>query len=218
MRLASRLAAAASGLLGEHERVLVGVDGPDAAGKTTLADALADAVDGPVLRASIDDFHQPHEVRRRRGGLSAEGYYRDAFDYLALRGECLIPFRDGASKARTAKYDLRAESACDARAVEIPRRAVLVVDGVFLLREQLRDMWTLSVYLRLSPEETLRRATRRDLELFGSSEEIERRYHARYLPGQELYRAEADPEAAAHVVVDNERPDAPRIVRSARPL
>jgi uridine kinase len=44
-------------------------------------------------------------------------------------------------------------------------------------------MWTLSVYLRVSPEETLRRAKVRDLDLFGSHDEIERRYRRRYLPG-----------------------------------
>jgi uridine kinase len=60
---------------------------------------------------------------------------------------------------------------------------VLAFDGVLLLREQLRSMWTLSVYLRVSPEETLRRAKVRDLDLFGSHDEIERRYRRRYLPG-----------------------------------
>jgi uridine kinase len=90
---------------------------------------------------------------------------------------------------------------------------VLVVDGVFLLRPELRELWTLSVYLRVSPEETLRRAHRRDLELFGSSEEIERRYLGRYLPGQALYRERADPEKLANILVDNERSISPRIER-----
>jgi uridine kinase len=41
----------------------VGVDGRSAAGKTTLADSLAEVVQAttsrPVLRASIDDFPSP---------------------------------------------------------------------------------------------------------------------------------------------------------------
>jgi uridine kinase len=60
---------------------LVGVDGPDAAGKTTPADHLADALEVPTLRVSIDGFHQPRELRYQRGELSAEGYYHDSFDY-----------------------------------------------------------------------------------------------------------------------------------------
>lgn len=50
----------------------VGLDGPSAAGKTTLADALAELVHSitnrPVIRASIDDFHRPgHNFRSMRG-------------------------------------------------------------------------------------------------------------------------------------------------------
>jgi uridine kinase len=118
---------------------------------------------------------------------------------------------------QTARYDHRADADHAVHVSEFPARAVLVFDGVFLLREQLSDLWTLSVYLRVSPEESLRRAMVRDLELFGSYEEIEHRYLGRYLPGQALYRRDADPEAAAHVVVDNARTDAPSVVRWAVP-
>ena len=49
----------------------VAVDGRSAAGKTTLADELADAVRErarEVIRASIDDFHRPgHTYRSQRG-------------------------------------------------------------------------------------------------------------------------------------------------------
>ena len=95
----------------------------------------------------------------------------------------------------------------------VPTRAVLVVDGVFLLRPELRGLWTLSVYLRVSAQETLRRAQRRDLELFGSAGEVQRRYLQRYLPGQALYRQTSDPEPLAHILVDNEHADTPRIER-----
>jgi len=43
------------------------------------------------------------------------------------------------------------------------------------------------------------------------------RYLGRYLPGQALYRRRADPEASAHILVDNERADAPRIERWTTP-
>ena len=41
---------------------LVGVDGPDGAGKTTFAEALAATMANPggeVIRESVDDFHHP---------------------------------------------------------------------------------------------------------------------------------------------------------------
>lgn len=61
----------------------VGIDGPDAAGKTTLADALAALTGLPRVRA--DDFLAPPEVRYARGPLDPDGYYADAFDLAALR-------------------------------------------------------------------------------------------------------------------------------------
>ncbi len=73
------------------------------------------------------------------------------------------------------------------------------------------------MHLRVSEEESLRRARVRDVALFGSAAEVERRYRARYLPGQALYRREADPEAAADVLVDNEDVVAPKILRWGRP-
>lgn len=84
---------------------------------------------------------------------------------------------------------------------------------MFLLRTALRPLWTLSVYLRVSPAQTVRRARLRDRDLFGSAQELTRRYRLRYLPAQQLYRTDAQPEATADVVVDNERFDAPTVVR-----
>ncbi|MER7332858.1 MULTISPECIES: uridylate kinase [unclassified Micromonospora] len=209
MDLVGRLAAAVTSLSRIQDRVLVGVDGPDAAGKATLANRLADALQVPAVRASIDGFHQPRELRYRRGDLSAEGYYHDSFDYPALLGACLTPFFAGAFRVQITRYDYRADAGPPVHVADVPERAVLIFDGVFLLRDQLRDHLTLSVYVNVSPQETLRRATVRDVDLFGTHEEIERRYLGRYLPGQALYRSEADPEAVAHVVVDNE----PKVTR-----
>ena len=179
--------------------MLVGIDGPDAAGKTTLADvlatALAGALPGEVHRASVDDFARPPEERYRRGRLSPEGFYRDSTDLPRLVERCLVPFRDGGPGAGP---------------------AVLVVNGVFVLRPELRPFWHLSVYLRVPEEVTLARALVRDLARHDSAAEVEHRYRVRYLPGQALYRAEADPERAADVLVDNRDPAAPRVLRWGR--
>ena len=64
--------------------VRVAIDGVDAAGKTTLADALAGVLiqrGRAVIRASIDGFHRPRAERHRQGANSPEGYYADSFDY-----------------------------------------------------------------------------------------------------------------------------------------
>jgi uridine kinase len=71
---ATDVAAALAARLGPADRV--GVDGRDAAGKTTFTDALAAAARHPVTRVRLDDFHRPAAQRI--------DYYADAFDLPAF--------------------------------------------------------------------------------------------------------------------------------------
>lgn len=207
------LADQAARILDRHPRPTLAVDGPDAAGKTTLADRLAERLEAPVLRASIDGFHNPPEVRRARGPLSPVGYYRDSFDLAALIDRLLVPFVDGSPTVTTRVFDARSEMARSKEAA-VPERCLLIVDGVFLLRPELRRYWCFSVYLHVPPEVSLRRALIRDSDLMGGPTAVSQRYHARYLPGQALYRQEATPKAHADVVLDHSDPTAPVVMRS----
>jgi uridine kinase len=156
-----------------------------------LADALADVLRArgrAVARLSIDDFLRPQAERYRRGRDSAQGYYEDSFDYAAVR-----------------------------TAVLEARDAVLLFDGVFLLRPELHDLWDLHIFVSVGFDEVLRRATRRDAALFRSSEEVERRYRARYIPGQQLYLDAERPELAADAVVYNDDPSRPSLRLRPRP-
>jgi hypothetical protein len=142
--LAARLATTVTLLSRLHDRVVVGIDGPDGAGKTTLAGRLTDALQVKTLQACVDGFNRPRAQRYRRGELSAGGYYLDSFDYRALRNECLLPFLGGESSLRTSAFDHHGDVR-ENITVAVPTRAVLVVDAVFLLRPELRELWTLSV-------------------------------------------------------------------------
>jgi uridine kinase len=196
--------------------VRVAVDGPDAAGKTTLADELAAhlAPVREVIRASIDGFHRPREFRRRRGSLSPQGYYHDSFDYDAVSHMVLQPLGPGGNGGyRVASYDHRTESAVNAPFERATPGAVLLFDGVFLLRPELREHWDLSIYLDVDPHEAVRRALVRDADLMGGTREVLLRYQHRYLPGQRLYRQEAQPQQTADVVVNNDDPARPRLMK-----
>ena len=79
---------------------------------------------------------------------------------------------------------------------------MLIVDGVFLLRPELRSAWTLSAYLHVSGDESLRRGRERDRGLV-SGDAIDQLYRERYLPARSLYTEEISPREVAHIVVDN---------------
>ena len=196
--------------------VRVAIDGVDASGKTTLANELVSPIEAmgrPVIRASIDRFHNPSHIRRSRGDRSAEGYFRDSFDYDGLAEALLHPLgQAGSRRFKRAIFDFQSDSAIDARVEEAPPDSVLLFDGVFLLRPELRHYWDLSIFVRADFATTVGRAEIRDADLFGSRAAVRQRYEERYVPGQQLYLSEATPEQYASVVVDNNDPARPTLV------
>jgi uridine kinase len=196
--------------------VRVAIDGVDAAGKTTLADQLAALLAArgrPVIRAGIDGFGRPRADRYRRGELSAEGYWLDAFDYPALRANLLDPLGPGGSRRyRTATFNVRTDQPRTEPLLLAPPEAVLVFDGVFLLRPDLNDAWDLRIFLQVGFKETLRRALARDRGLFGSAKATRARYRRRYIPGQRRYLATVQPQRIADVVIDNHDPATPKLI------
>jgi uridine kinase len=185
--------------------VRVAIDGVDAAGKTTLADALKEPIEAcglAVIRASIDDFHRAREERYRQGEESPQGYYDDSFEYEAVRDLLLAPLGPGGNRRYVeAVFDFKANIPRLTAPRLAPRNAVLLFDGIFLLRPELNDLWDFRVFLQVDFEETLRRATERDEKLFGSREAVRRRYLRRYVPAQRLYLDSVRPELIADVVV-----------------
>ncbi|MCR2764769.1 uridine kinase [Microbacterium sp. zg.B48] len=188
-------------------RVIIAVDGIDGAGKTTFADAFADvfAEDGSsVFRASIDDFHRPRAERYQRGRRSPEGYYRDSYDYATFRRVLIDPFRDGAQTAGTtgfqlAAFDVARDTPVEATWTTAPRDAVLIVDGIFLLRPELRGLWDWSVWLDAPVDVAYQRMALRD----GSDPNPAAASNLRYRDGQELYLKDARPRLEASAIVDN---------------
>ena len=218
LNLIADIAARINGIDQDHP-VRVAVDGVDAAGKTTLADALVPLLEmlgRPVIRSSIDGFHHPAAIRYKRGSTSPEGYYRDSFDYEGLVDALLKPLGPGGSRRyRRAIFDFRADAPVVIPIQEAAPNAVLVFDGVFLLRPEIREYWDCSIFVRADFAVTVARALQRDGGLFGSLAAAQIRYQERYIPGHRLYLSEVNPEQFASVLVDNNDPKHPVLARAA---
>jgi uridine kinase len=195
--------------------VRVAIDGVDAAGKTSLAGELVEPLrqrGRPVIRASMDGFHNPRAVRYRQGRLSPDGYYQDSFDLSALRSLLLEPLGPAGSRHyRPAAFDVAADRPIAGDALEAPAGAVLLFDGIFAQRPELADCWELVIFVDVAFEAALERARERDAALFGSAGEVERLYRSRYIPAQRRYLAECRPKERADVVVGNDNPIGPTI-------
>jgi uridine kinase len=107
-----------------------------------------------------------------------------------------------------AAFDHRTDTPCEAEGVVVPRHAVVIVEGMFLHRDELADRWDLSVFLDVPFAVTARRMAERD----GSNPDPEHPSMHRYVHGQRRYLATCGPERRATYVVDNTDPFAPRTV------
>lgn len=114
-------------------------------GTSTLAAAV-----GRRLTASVvagDDFYRDLPQERRWALAAAEGVDL-YFDWQRLRRETLEPLRAG-RVARYRPFDWRAGAGLAEQVVEVIPTPVIVVDGIYNGRPELRDVVDVSVLVRL---------------------------------------------------------------------
>lgn len=202
----------------------VGIDGVDASGKTFLANELSlelRQAGRVVIQATVDGFHNPRSIRYRRGEASPEGYFHDSFNYNSITDRLLVPLGPGGNRSyQTAVYDYRTDQVVDAPSQFAPDDAVLLFDGIFLQRPEISGYWDLSLYVDVSVDIALERATDRYLARNGQAGELLdvntllKRYKLRYIPAQQHYSDGCHPKESADIVVDNNDLHRPFISRS----
>jgi uridine kinase len=171
--------------------------------------ALLRELGRPVVRISLDDFHNVRAVRYRQGRESPEGFWRDSFNYARFRADVLEPFGpNGSRRYRPAAHDLATDAILTPEPQLAPPGAVLVVDGLFLHRK-LVGTWDLSVFLDVPFTVTAQRMALRD----GTNPDPDHPDIRRYVQAQRIYFAACAPQERATVLVDNTDFHRPRILR-----
>ena len=183
--------------------VRIAVDGISGAGKTSFADRLAIALrraGRTTIRASADDFHRPKVQRYRLGRDSPDGHYLESYDYDAMKRELLEPLgASGSRRYRTAIFDCDLDRPITSEQCVARNGAILVVDGLFLHRSELRDYWDVSVFLEVPFDIATRRCAQRD----GTRADYRHPSNRRYVEGETRYLQECRPQDRASIVIDN---------------
>ena len=86
--------------------------------------------------------------------------------------------------------------------------SILVFDGIFLHRPELRGYWDFSIFLEVGFHISIPRGAQRD-EGSANADALENR---RYVEGQKLYLRDCKPKTFATMTVNNENLAAPHIV------
>lgn len=191
-------------------RRLLAVDGVDGSGKTSFAANLAAEIrDRPVIVIHVDDFLNPSSVRHAKGRSSPEGFWQDTYNYAALHDQLLAPLGPhGDGWYSWASYDSETDRVEQVEPRQAPSDALVVVEGMFLHRDELAPIWDASVFLDVPFTETAVRMAVRN----GSNPDPEHPTMLRYVGGQRLYFEAARPWERATFVVDNADFASPEIV------
>jgi hypothetical protein len=167
-----------------------------------LADDVAAALrEGavPVARVRAGDFLRARSLRLEYGRDDPLAFHDLWYDVAALRREVLDPLGPGGG----GRWLPRLRDPDTDRPARVPAReaapgTVLVLDGRFLLRDDVRDALDVVVHLDVSPAARARRLPADEAPRVG--------------PAWDRYLAETAPAGRADLVVRHDHPDRPAVV------
>lgn len=143
--------------------VIIGIDGPCASGKTTLAKRLAEATNAQIIHA--DDFFLPHEMKtpermaQAGGNIHYERFASEVASGIASRE----PFEYGVYRCTEGRI---------AQKKTVNPKGVIIVDGSYSLHPEMQISYDLKIFVEASETLRLQRIRKRNgesaLEIFKS--------------------------------------------------
>jgi len=190
--------------LGQNSNsLIIGIDGLSGAGKTTLVNVLEEQVRAlgrvPVV-LHIDDFITPRSVRYNDNYEEWYCYYVLQWRYDYLIEQVLAPLRAGEHVRTQVELYRNSQDDYVLADVEITPGAILLLEGVFLQRPELRSHLDHVIYLDVSQEVRLARLLKRDTGI-GDEQAIIAKHNRRYFPAEDHYLVECEPTKQADLVI-----------------
>jgi len=208
-----------------HLVTLVAIDGIDGAGKSTFADELGGVLRPhgvSVIRSTIDSFHRPRVERGIQGRWSPDGFYEDSHNLARLQEVLLDPIAgDPPRPCRLGLFDEPTDrflSEIEAPFQTVPPGGVLLFDGIFLHRPELRGRWHFSIFLEAWERVNQGRI---DSACQSAPNTGPALFHhlswwwtvlPRYVEGQRRYLTEASPSTTADLAIDNNNLTSPFVL------
>ena len=159
------------GLLARKNHILVAIDGPCTAGKTTLAAQLAEKYDCNVIH--MDDFFLRPEQRTEDRFTEAGGNV----DYERFYEEVLQPLLTGAPFSYR-PFDCKTFTL--SAPVKVAPKRLTVIEGSYAMHSYFKDPYDLKVLLTVSPQCQQRRILERPAHL-------QERFFTQWIPMENRY-------------------------------
>lgn len=191
--------------LSNRDSLLVAISGIDGSGKSRTAQQVVERLKSRGLNAALiglDAWHHPPEKRFNKDA-PAQHFYHHAFRFDDLFEMLINPLRHNRSAHVTVELTRLPENDLYLRSYDLDEVDVIVLEGIFLFKKELRESYDLAFWVDCSFETALRRAILRNQE--GLSEaEIIRDYRTIYFPAQEIHLARDDPKSNVDGILEND--------------
>lgn len=187
-----------------ERNLIVGISGIDGSGKSTLAQQIESALarlDITAAQVNLDDLLNPKSIRHKSRD-QIRGYFEDNFDFASLVNKVLDPARKAARFATLYPVLNLDTDQRSTREFAFHGPGVLLVEGVFLFKKELRDKFDLKVWIEIPFEDAMDRVVARTRdERYGDGEAIRARYETRFFPTQRYHLERDRPAEVADIVL-----------------
>ena len=175
---------------GSRNRYVIGIDGPGAAGKSHLADQiLSQMTDVQIVH--FDDFYLNNDSEDGTRALGSR------FDWARLKQQVLLPLSNS-QKANYQAYDWQKQKLGIWK--EVVPVGIVIVEGVYSIRTELRHYYDLTVFVNARYETRLQRGIDRD----GISAK-DKWIKEWMIEEDEYIESEHDPRGHAEIEIDGEK-------------
>jgi len=148
----------------------------------------------------IDDFIHPKHIRYDESKKEWDCYYNIQWRYDYLVKEILSPIKRGDKIDKLIELYDKENDGYIKQQVLIEHGTVLLLEGIFLQRKEIRRYLDFIIYLDVPQEVRLSRVIKRD-GYIGGLKDIKCKYARRYFPAEEKYILDYSPIENADLVV-----------------
>ncbi|WP_312667209.1 hypothetical protein [Tissierella praeacuta] len=185
--------------------IIVGIDGLGGAGKSAITELLKTQLQNsnyyPVV-LHIDDFIYPRYIRYDEFKEEWYCYYNIQWRYDYLIKEILLPVREGIEIDKQVELYEKENDLYILEQIKIPQCSILLIEGIFLQRKEIKEYFDYMVYVELPKDIRLSRVINRDTYI-GDDKDIKLKYERRYFPAEDKYIKDYCPAENADFVLEN---------------
>lgn len=186
--------------------MLVGVTGIDGSGKGYVTQKIVDQLQNLGFKAvaiNADGWLNLPEVRFNPN-CPGEHFYEHCIRFDEMFEQLVLPLKENRSHSVTVDFAEETATEFRKRCYCFEEVDIVILEGIFLLKEAYRHFFDLSFWVECSFETALTRALKRGQEGLSESETI-RAYETIYFPAQRIHFIKDDPRSAADRIILNEK-------------